>query len=311
VFTVDGDKTVVIPSAVGMSAREYYLNLKDHNKELRRLRRNREHADIFEVQSLQNFLKNLITNVDILPSHISDTLPPSDDEDKRLRVSAHSPVSLLVCSNIPAEDDRPLCTGIESIAGSDLQQKVEDIANSYYMEFGEGKYVGFAADEPHTIALEGTGLGTFDLNIEEITGDTTSATLTYDDIPVMAGSEAQLTLQTINAATPLRIDTDGNGTFETTINRGEQLTPSQLIDSLSVMVNSLNLKHGDKKSIASHLRNAQKKINDGKDKNMHSVASQLKNVEKKITHAVGKSITQAEATAVLEVLNLIRVRLGI
>jgi transposase len=127
----------------------------------------------------------------------------------------------------------------------------------------------------------------------------------------MAGSEAQLTLQTINAATPLRIDTDGNGTFETTINRGEQLTPSQLIDSLSVMVNSLNLKHGDKKSIASHLRNAQKKINDGKDKNMHSVASQLRNVEKKITHAVAKSITQNEATVVIEVLNLIRVRLGI
>lgn len=311
VFTVEGDKTVVNPSALAEGGSKFYLNLITHNKELFRFRRNREHASILEAEPLQEFVNNILTGVSSLPAHVSDSEPPVDEEDKRLRVSVHSPVSILVCGETPGDDGQPLCAGIESIPGSDIRKKIEDLPNSYYMEFGEGKYVGFDADEPHTITFEGTGLGTFDLTIEEVSGDTTSATLNYEDVPVIEGATAELSLQTIGDAAPLKIDMDSNGTFETVVNSGEQLTPSQLIDSLSIMISSLNLKHGDQNSIQSHLRNAQKKVNDKKDKNMKSVGSQLKEVEKKITHAVGRSVSQDEATAVVEVLNLISVRLGI
>jgi pimeloyl-ACP methyl ester carboxylesterase len=311
VFTVDGDKTVVVPSAIAIQGKQFYLNLLAHNKELLRFRRNREHADILETQPLEELLKNVLTNVSDLPLNISDIKPPVDEENKSLRVSVHSPVSLRVCSELPGDDGQPICTGLEPITGSDLLRSVEDIANSYYMEFGEGKYVGFDATEPHTIILEGEGPGTFDLEIEEVSGETTTATLKYDDVPVIAGSQAQITLETIDTATPLKIDTDGNGTFETSVNAGQQLTPSQLIDSLVIMIRSSNLKRGDKISLEAQLHVIQKLVDDKRIKNKTPVIALLKNVEKNIQKEADKKLAREEASTMVDILKLIRVRLAI
>ncbi|MEX1112524.1 MAG: NosD domain-containing protein [Candidatus Andersenbacteria bacterium] len=303
VFTVDGDKTVVVPSAVTMEGKEYYLNLHDYNKELFGGRRNRSHADIFEAEPLHSLLRTILTGTDDLPLHVSNEPEGDEDIDRRIRASVHSPVDISLIDMIGNR------TGL--VHNSDLLLKEENVINSYYLEFGEGKYVGFDAAEPHTIELNAVGNGMFTLEFEEVTtADEVINTLQYENIPVVAGAAAELTLQTIDESGPLHIDFNGDGTFDADVRPGEQLTTEQLFDALEVMIESLDLKEGDRTSIQAHLQNAHKMLNNEKT-NLKSVGSQFKNVEKKISKVAGETISQEEAAVVIEVLKLIKIQLDI
>ncbi|TSC72036.1 MAG: Acetyltransferases and hydrolases with the alpha/beta hydrolase fold protein, partial [Parcubacteria group bacterium Gr01-1014_70] len=142
----DGDGTVVIPSAVAMDCvspehcaeadvETYYVNLKEYNKELLlNRRRNREHADILEVEYLKDFIENIIVADGLaLPNFIASDKPISKDEDKILRFRVHSPVSLDLF------DGDGNHTGLvqNPDPDSDLAGIEQEIPNSYYWEFGE------------------------------------------------------------------------------------------------------------------------------------------------------------------------------
>ncbi len=312
VFTVEGDKTVVNPSALAFGSNKYYVNLVAHNKELFRLRRNRSHADILEVEPLQQFIKNIIKNVVTLPPNISNLEPPVDDDEKRIRLSVHSPVSLLVCSETLGDDGQPLCTGVEQIPGSDLRRKVEDIPNSYYMEFGEGKYVGVDADEPHTIKLEGEGTGTFTLDIKDVVGDSVVNQINYEDIPVIADTEAELTLQDTTNAEPLMLDMVGDGTPDITLGPGVELSSQQLLTALDTLAGSFTFSVEDKASIHDHILNIQKFLaNEKQPKRNQLIDLQLKNIVKKVNGAANISITSEEAATLLQIIDKIKTSLSI
>ncbi len=86
-WTQDGDKTVVIPSAVAMGGDEYYLDLPDYNDGLRR---NRDHADILEATSTRSLIEKIIFgDTSVLPNHIYTDKPPVTDPTKRLRADIY------------------------------------------------------------------------------------------------------------------------------------------------------------------------------------------------------------------------------
>ncbi len=78
----------------------------------------------------------------------------------------------------------------------------EQIPNSYYLEFGEGKYLGMPGTEAHTVKLDGLAKGTFTLKLQEQVGDVTMKEVVFEDIPVTASTTGTIMLTSLTTPRP-------------------------------------------------------------------------------------------------------------
>ena len=88
----------------------------------------------------------------------------------RVRLSIHSPVT------IDAYDNEGNHTGKVCPVGSDFCYAEENILNSSYLEFGEGKYINLPEEEFEKVKLQGTDIGTFTYESKKVLPDDTSTT---------------------------------------------------------------------------------------------------------------------------------------
>src|SRR3989344_1625677 len=186
--TIDGDGTVVVPSALAVSTStprvgRYYVDLGEYNK-WGGLRLNHNHADILEVRSLREFLKSIIEGNQTHDEFIKDNKPLVESGNKRLDFTLHSPVSLHLYDTEGNHTGRIP----NQIPDSDLRAYEARLPNSYYREYGETKYAGSDTFATTTIKLIGESLGTFTFDVDETLGDTVVASTTWKDIPVTASS---------------------------------------------------------------------------------------------------------------------------
>lgn len=202
-LVIDGDGTVVAPSALAMSTsvtnvKRYWVDL---NKYDTFYNLKREHADIFEVPQLRNFIKdNILTqSVTTLPNYLSASEPPLNAE-KHLRYFLHSPLALSAHDN----------------AGNEISASVSTIPGANYRRFGEVQYISLSAASHPTVVLDGQAEGSFTLEVQEVEGDTVTAETTFAGIPSSATTEATMNFPdgTIANASPLTIDYDGNGSTD-------------------------------------------------------------------------------------------------
>jgi len=246
VFVENGDGTVVTPSASNAISKKYFVNLSTYNKRFADLVINRNHADILEVSPVLDLLKNSIKSKTTDVSFVTYEEPTSSSEDKRIKLSGHSPIS------IDLYDTEGRHTGLIQNPNptSDLQLVKEEIPNSYYMQFGEGKYVGFSNDGSVTAKIAGTGIGTFTLKLEEYRGGTKVSDLVYEDIPVLPTTKAELIISTTSQSN-LIVDLDGDGAVDFT------LKPSEVFDSVQYLLAMKNVIIGFdlKKNIERNLLN--------------------------------------------------------
>ena len=70
----------------------------------------------------------------------------------------------------------------------------ENILNSSYLEFGEGKYINLPENQMSKVKLQGTDIGTFTYNSEKVLPDGTSTVSSFVDIPVTTQTQAEITL---------------------------------------------------------------------------------------------------------------------
>lgn len=236
-YTFDGDGTVVLPSAVAMEGQNsdssiaydfitnnyvdtYFVNLYDYN-DLFALNVDKSHGTIFEVPEVKDLIKNGILHAGFQESdynYVYSEFPEyAEDEDEYIRLALHSPVSI----DIYDEDGNH--TGI--VYDPENPDKefyiAEEIPNSYYMQFGEGKYLGIPANAVYSIELQGLDEGTFTFEMTEVLGDEELQTKTYTDIPTNPNMMGVLTLSDLDSATNLQLDNDGDGVFE------EELIPDE------------------------------------------------------------------------------------
>jgi pimeloyl-ACP methyl ester carboxylesterase len=202
-LVVDGDGTVVAPSALAMSTTlpnvsRWWVDLADYD---RPSTLGRKHADIFEVPQLRNFIKeNILTGMTTeLPDFISNFESPTTSE-KRLRYFLHSPLAL------SAHDS----------AGNVISASEETYPGAMYKRFGEVQYISLPADSAPTLVLDGLDDGFFTLEVQEVTGDAVTATATFAAIPTSVDTTVTMDFAdgTIAAASPLLVDYDGDGTTE-------------------------------------------------------------------------------------------------
>lgn len=213
-FTQAGDSTVISMSALSMPESKYYIDLQQHNDQLANLRKNRNHASIFEVNELQDFIKSIITETLHVPSLITTTPPLLKD---RIYISAHSPVLLDVY------DKDGNHTGAEE----------ERIPNSFYVKFGEGKYIGMNPADLDLIQVIGQDVGTFSLRIEKTKNDSTTELVEFKNVPVIPGMKAKV----LSVEEPqLVIDIDNDGHIDTTVSYTEKPDQKKILKMIEKLV---------------------------------------------------------------------------
>lgn len=211
-FTLDGDGTVVTPSAVWMSGAErYWLDIGKWNNNhplttfgLSMLER--EHKDILEIPELNTFITDsIINNTKPIANYgYLSTDVPSADNKKRLQYSLHSPLTL------DLYDDEGRHTGVTSDGNIE-----ERIPGTYYRQFGDVKYIFADESSPLYISLSGYDTGTFTFAVKEFEGDTPLGTVTFRDMPTTPQTEVTFDISSdLENASDLHIDKDGDGTVD-------------------------------------------------------------------------------------------------
>lgn len=203
VFTQDGDGTVVGQSAEGGDNgldEVYYLDFMSYDTEVGGSFR---HINMTEFPPLQDVLRNMIEGGEVEEnSYISDDRPVLQDPSRRLLVSAHSPVEIQVT------DIEGNMTGRKELGQTDFFQIVEEVPGSFYLEFGEGKYIGVDFEDISTITFNGIGSGESTIAVGDMYG---GENLTFSNVPTATSSVMTLILSSNLESSTLEVDEDGDG----------------------------------------------------------------------------------------------------
>ena len=237
-MVLDGDGTVVVPSALWTpGAGKYWVDLRDYNKWWINGNIPRKHADILEVSQLLTFIQNLITRNGGIPNkYITTTTPPNDNPATRLRFTLHSPLTLDLYDNLGNH------TGISTTGTLE-----ENIPGTRYLTFGEVKYISAPASTTLHLVMNGYATGSFTLDMEEVKGDTVTASTTFAGIPSATSTTATIDIPQGNIASssPLFVDTNGDGAtdFFLTPKQGgvvlPDFTPPEVVIAFSATTNDI------------------------------------------------------------------------
>lgn len=206
-FSSGGDGTVVGGSAAYGEGEEYYLNLKEYNKD-NKFDLNKDHVDMFEVPSLFYLIQNILKSDANLPEYIT-SVAPSPVEYTVLKM--RSPVSMDVY------DENDLHTGAEE----------EGIPNSLYMEFGDDKYLVVPKEGNYTLKLTGLSDGIFTFEQQQVSGDRVGGSVVFRDIPTTALLRGKADIRDGSLVESILIDKMGDETFE-------EIKPSNIQEEIEI-----------------------------------------------------------------------------
>src|SRR3989344_1112576 len=218
---IDGDGTVVVPSALAMSESEnvkrWWINLDKNNDDNSRFWFFRlDHKNILEVTELRNFIfDNLLQGSTAnLPAYISDELPQLTS-DNRMRFILHSPLALSATDS----------------SGNTISANVATISGATYAQYGDVQVITVPSGSNTTVSLNGISAGTFTLEVEEYDGGALVDSATFSGVPSGANTEATFTLPTgsLASAGDLVIDYDGDGTADVELPAGELVSYEELV----------------------------------------------------------------------------------
>ncbi len=300
-FTSDGDKTVVVPSAHYMSlggAEKYWVNLPFYNDGLTK---NREHKDILEVDPILNLISSTIQNLSLDNSPYLSSAAPTDSSN-RFRISIHSPVT------IDAYDEEGNHTGKICPQNSDFCYAEENILNSSYLEFGEGKYINLPEDQMAKVILQGTDIGTFTYESEKVLPDETSTTSSFIDIPVTTQTQGEITLDQ-DGMPQLALDVTGDGVIDFNILPNTAFDPVLYLQIMKTTIDSLDLNQGQIKAFDNRVDIIIKSIQEGKSDNTKLKAEIFKSAIQKtlskpdLKTPKPKKLSKTDAQLLLDIMN--------
>ena len=210
-FVVDGDGTVVVPSALWVStstgAEDYWVDLDTYSHAHPFVTvlgfSPYNHGSIFEVKPVRDLLGDMMINSakPISDYEVLSKIAPASTA-LRLRFSLHSPLTLNLFDNAGRH------TGISTTTG----QFEENIPGTYYAEFGDVKYLFTDASSSAHIMMRGYATSTFTFQVEQLVGNTRVASTTWQDMPVSPSTSVGIDVQSdIATLSSLRIDKNGDG----------------------------------------------------------------------------------------------------
>ena len=298
--TQEGDGTVVVASATAMNTKTLYLDLYEYNrKEVINPLVNRNHADIFEAESVRDLISRIVHGTyddDNLPQYLSLVKPEPTDDDKRLRIRGLSPISINVY-DIAGNHTGP-------VPNSNSKFFEAQIPNSYYYKIGEKTYLGLDTKDQYRIEIDGLALGSFTLAIDEVFNDEVVDSTAFTDIPVTPDTKASLTTQTVGTTSSLSLDVEGDGRPDVTVSPSETPNPKASLKALRQVVSTLAIQKGVKNAIIKQIEAAELALNKGFPKVADGI---LKGIVKQLQNYPPRLIASSDAQALIQIIETIRV----
>ncbi len=332
--TTMGDGTVVAQSAAYEAGKAVSVDLKEiSNDEHSDI----VHANIMESSTTQNLIENMIRNNQ--QAAVSFALPPGtawgepdyskDGSQNELVVSTHSPVELNVYDSKgnhtgtiapPPDVEEGLYTFFETkIPGSTYKQRQNnDNDTDSYIKLPDdgGKY---------SIVVKGTGVGTFDLDIDRQSSGAVIGHAEYDSIPVNPLTVASTTIQLVPAQSlpvnatssinsiiasstqPLLVDMNGDGSVDIRATSTQKNTG--VFDSISyieslrktiiILMGNSSVKA---KAFIKRLDRLEDLVKKGKLKKLHDFSQKL---EKSLGHKRFKALTDDDKQEIIDMIDVL------
>ena len=253
---VDGDGTVVVPSALWTStttgAADYWVNLQKYNSKhpvdaLGGLAPFK-HADILEVNELRSFLLDTLTN-SVQPlsayTYVSTSSPLSTET--RLNFTLHSPLTLEFYDVLGNH------VGLSTSTGQiDL-----NVPGADYERYGDVQWLSLPQNIAGQLVMHGTGSGSFTLDAEEVSGNSIESTASFEGIPSSTSTTASMgidPMQSVTKSGALVVDSNGDGKTDLTLHASEgstvtpDITPPEAHISFSTSTQKLLIKGVDETS---------------------------------------------------------------
>lgn len=227
---VNGDGTVPLFSATmedasraldyNNTAKVYFADKKDHGQ-------------VAVSDATLNLVTNILRGDETLPTGISTNRQGSCSGKI---ISVESPVELHIY------DSNGNHTGLTQLPEEGAQQIEEQaIPESTYEELLESKYIFLPDDGTYTIRLKATDEGFFTLRLRDYREDRPERTISYLNVPLTQNTTGEMEYDTSSNITPaLQIDSEGDGTFEKTINATSDLGPDDSADTTPPSIEIVN-----------------------------------------------------------------------
>lgn len=299
-FTIEGDKTVVYPSAISSAADEaYFFNLEKYRREKKE---SVQHRDLLSSSPIQQVLTFVIKNENISQTpYIVSTKPIPGSLADQLVISTHSPVIL------GAYDQNSHFSGIDpnQDLGADVLLVTEDIPGSTFLTFGDSQYLFLPKEGSYTVVFKGTGSGPTDVDIEDFASDTSTLVATYSDISVIASTSATFIVNSVSPQdSHIQMDSNNDGQVDIYIAPDNQmLTLGELLTNLKTTIQNLVAKDKLKMNLLKKIKNIEKKIAKQKNK---KASKAVMNLEKQIIKKGKKGrLSNADVAEIVQLLEQI------
>lgn len=221
---IDGDGTVVIPSAIATpddeKVEKWWVDLGAYDS---LINLGRVHRDILEVDEVRKFVDGVIASTTSTYNYISKTEPNYDGEE-RIVYRLHSPLDLYVVLHDGAVvgSSTPYLRGIE------------------YRQYGDVQSLSIPLDEEdYDIRLSGFAYGSFTFDIDEYTDNRLDGRTTYSAIPSSTSTEVVFRA----GDSEFIMDYDGDGIFETVVTPGLGQMISTLPNEVATKTTSIATKN--------------------------------------------------------------------
>ena len=279
-FTIEGDKTVVYPSAISSIVDEtYFFDLDAYNTF--EDDSNFQHRDLLSSPPIQNILKVVMKEGNILTnSFIRTTKPEPGNITDQLIVSTHSPVILGVY------DELNNFTGIDPAQNlsAEILTITEDISGSTFLYTSDSQHIFLPKDGTYNFIYKGIGDGPTTVEIQDFIADVAIPLATYSDIPTTPSTSATFAVNSQNPEkTIIKIDTNNDGETDGLI-VSDETNISDLLTLLKEKIQSLDIKDKLKNNLLKKIENLKKKIEKKKrnDKSLISIKNKINNIINKV-----------------------------
>jgi len=300
-FTVEGDRTVVYPSALLEGNEKYFFDLAvynalDNTSDF-------QHRNLTSAPPIQSAVNSILRGGEVLSTYLKTLKPDPGNVPDQLLVSTKSPVVLGVF------DSQGNFTGIDPNQNldSEVMEVIEEIPGSIFISSGEDQYIFLPKEGSYSFKFKGTGSGHATVETSTFSGDATTHVATYTDIPVTSSTEATFEL---NADQPentlIQVDTDGDGATDATVTPDGYTPPpseptiAELIGALRMHIQGLDIKPKLKDNLLKKITKIEQKIEKQTQKKSKILDNLKISISKKASKGKIDSMSAAEITSLLE-----------
>lgn len=258
-FSVEGDKTVLYPSAVSSTAETVYFDLQKYNLSTNTVF---QHRNILNANPVQDLLVQILQDTGLNSSiFIDSNKPVPEDATERLKLSTHSPVIL------GAYDQYENFTGINP--SQDLTSAIpvisEEIPGSTFVVFGDSQHIFLPEGGKYRFVYRGIGNGSTTVEIGVMKGNAVTPVASFTDIPTSPSSIATIEVENLEEPVVVALDNNGDGVVDQEVLSDDaQAMPvislDELLSNLKINIGTLNVSEKLKRKLLKRVENLEKKL---------------------------------------------------